>query len=413
MAPAWRRPAVALGALVVLAVGLSRIVLGVHWTSDVLGGWLLSLAWVLAVLSAFRLRLHPASYGREQHPPTSRSTAPRCCCARRRRSARGPDTASTCGRSAPAALQDDAVPLSRRRLLLGAGAGVAALAVGSTTDLGQRAVDRLVPPDGRAPTGEVGPLVEGRAAGRCLLGRRLPARCGGGRPAAGGPRAARPRRRRPGRLRRARAAAPPGRGGPVRARRPSCWRRPTAARPPTGTAGPTAATPRACCWTSCCRPGAAPATASRVTGWSMGGYGALLLATRLPARVLAVVADAPALWRRADEGAGGLRRAGTSPRTTCWAGPGRCATCRSASPAAGSDPFAAARELADALPDAERVSRRPRPGLLARAAAGRPALPAATCPPDASGGPGRASGDAGRAGGVRPRRAGLVLGVGP
>lgn len=54
LAPRWRRPAVAAGALFALAVGLSRIVLGVHWVSDVVGGWLLSLAWVLAMVAVFR-----------------------------------------------------------------------------------------------------------------------------------------------------------------------------------------------------------------------------------------------------------------------------------------------------------------------------------------------------------------------
>ena len=41
-------------------------------------------------------------------------------------------------------------------------------------------------------------------------------------------------------------------------------------------------------------------------GWSMGGYGALLLAERLgPARVAAVVADSPAIWQRWQDSAGG------------------------------------------------------------------------------------------------------------
>ncbi|MGB8649118.1 MAG: alpha/beta hydrolase-fold protein [Mycobacteriales bacterium] len=41
------------------------------------------------------------------------------------------------------------------------------------------------------------------------------------------------------------------------------------------------------------------------TGWSMGGYGALLLASRVPDRVKAVAVDAAALWRRAADTAPG------------------------------------------------------------------------------------------------------------
>ncbi len=48
--PVWVRRvvAIALGVLVVL-VGLSRIALGVHYPSDVVGGWLAGLAVVAAV----------------------------------------------------------------------------------------------------------------------------------------------------------------------------------------------------------------------------------------------------------------------------------------------------------------------------------------------------------------------------
>lgn len=53
-----RRPAVtvALGAaLTAAAVGFSRLALGVHYLSDVLGAWLLGAAWLLTMIAAFRV----------------------------------------------------------------------------------------------------------------------------------------------------------------------------------------------------------------------------------------------------------------------------------------------------------------------------------------------------------------------
>ena len=46
----WRGVAVALGVFVSLLVGLSRVMLGVHWPSDVIGGWALGMVWVLVTL---------------------------------------------------------------------------------------------------------------------------------------------------------------------------------------------------------------------------------------------------------------------------------------------------------------------------------------------------------------------------
>ncbi len=50
----WRWLAIVLGALYTGFVGFSRLYLGVHYPTDVLGGWLIATAWVLALALVIR-----------------------------------------------------------------------------------------------------------------------------------------------------------------------------------------------------------------------------------------------------------------------------------------------------------------------------------------------------------------------
>jgi membrane-associated phospholipid phosphatase len=50
---AWRTTAVSLAVFMVLAIGFSRVALGVHYVSDVVGGYVLGAAWVAAMTAAF------------------------------------------------------------------------------------------------------------------------------------------------------------------------------------------------------------------------------------------------------------------------------------------------------------------------------------------------------------------------
>lgn len=50
--PQWRRTVVAAAILLSLLIGASRVMLGVHWPSDVVAGWCFGLLWVLLTLPA-------------------------------------------------------------------------------------------------------------------------------------------------------------------------------------------------------------------------------------------------------------------------------------------------------------------------------------------------------------------------
>ncbi|WNE95156.1 phosphatase PAP2 family protein [Streptomyces luomodiensis] len=63
---AWRRLMAVVAAVSVLGVGFTRLYLGVHWPSDVLGGWLLGAALVYGAI---------ASYGYAQGPRSAHESS--------------------------------------------------------------------------------------------------------------------------------------------------------------------------------------------------------------------------------------------------------------------------------------------------------------------------------------------------
>lgn len=46
----WHRPAIIGAVLLSLLIGTSRVILGVHWPSDVIGGWAFGMLWALLAL---------------------------------------------------------------------------------------------------------------------------------------------------------------------------------------------------------------------------------------------------------------------------------------------------------------------------------------------------------------------------
>ncbi len=60
---------IVVGSVYAIAVGLSRVYLGHHWLSDVIGAWLLGLAWLLVVIVAHRIARQYAARGKPALPP--------------------------------------------------------------------------------------------------------------------------------------------------------------------------------------------------------------------------------------------------------------------------------------------------------------------------------------------------------
>jgi len=92
-----------------------------------------------------------------------------------------------------------------------------------------------------------------------------------------------------------------------------------------------------------------------MTGWSMGGYGALLIATRLPGRVVAVATDAAALWQQfAATAQGAFDSQADFARNDIFARTDRLSAIALRLSCGRSDPFVGAnRALLAALPSAQ------------------------------------------------------------
>jgi membrane-associated phospholipid phosphatase len=58
---AWRPATIAVGALLTVAVGCSRVIQHYHYPSDVLGGWLVAAGWCFAVVAVLRATVPPRS----------------------------------------------------------------------------------------------------------------------------------------------------------------------------------------------------------------------------------------------------------------------------------------------------------------------------------------------------------------
>ena len=70
-------PALLIASLVAFGIGVSRIYLGYHYLTDVVGGWLAGIVWLLVVGAAFRARPKMWRWGYVEPPAAPPGAGPR------------------------------------------------------------------------------------------------------------------------------------------------------------------------------------------------------------------------------------------------------------------------------------------------------------------------------------------------
>ncbi|AFZ19920.1 phosphatase PAP2 family protein [Allocoleopsis franciscana] len=64
----WRLPVGIIGSVFVLAIGWTRLYLGVHYPSDILAGWMVSIAWAIGVSLLIRPNLTKLGVAQDREP---------------------------------------------------------------------------------------------------------------------------------------------------------------------------------------------------------------------------------------------------------------------------------------------------------------------------------------------------------